>query len=85
MVCHLYSYFIQYSILYSIHSLLYLVEWCTTSYFRNNKSKTTDTLLARWLSETHRETLSAQRAAATKKLRAEVKLVTCAQLFEAGS
>ena len=41
--------------------------------------------LARWLSETHRETLSAQRAAATNKLRAEVKLVTCAQLSEAGS
>ena len=41
--------------------------------------------LARWLSETHRDTLSAQRAAATKPQRAEVKLVTCAQLSEAGS
>ena len=29
--------------------------------------------------------LSAQRAAAAKKTRTEVKLVTCAQLFEAGS
>ena len=41
--------------------------------------------LARWLSETHRDTLTVQRAAATKKLRAEVKLVTCAQLSDAGS
>ena len=41
--------------------------------------------LARWLSETHRDTLTVQRAAATKTLRAEVKLVTCAQLSEAGS
>ena len=41
--------------------------------------------LARWLSETHRDTLSAQRAAATNSQRAEVKVVTCAQLFEAGS
>jgi len=29
--------------------------------------------------------VSAQRAAAAKRLRTEVKLVTCAQLFEAGS
>ena len=37
------------------------------------------------LAETHRDTLSAQRAAATKTLRAEVKLVTCAQLSQGGS
>ena len=41
--------------------------------------------LARWLNETHRDTLSAQKAAAAKLHRAEVKLVTCAQLSEAGS
>ena len=37
------------------------------------------------VSETHLDTFTVQRAAATKKLRAEVKLVTCAQLSEAGS
>ena len=41
--------------------------------------------LARWLSETHRDTLSAQRAAAAENLRAEAKLVTRAQLSDAGS
>ena len=41
--------------------------------------------LARWLSETHRDTLSAHRAAATENLRAEAKLVTRAQLSDAGS
>ena len=37
------------------------------------------------LAETHRDTLSAQRAAATKLQRVDIKLVTCAQLSEAGS
>ena len=35
--------------------------------------------------ETHRDTLSVQRATATTQLRAEVKFDTCAQLSEAGS
>ena len=37
------------------------------------------------LAETHRDTLNAQRAAAIQLRRAEVKLVTCAQLSDAGS
>ena len=83
---YLYSYFIQHSILYgTVFNNSYYSRTFGLSQQHKSQSKTTDTLLARWLSETHRETLSAQRAAATRWLRADVKLVTCAQLSEAGS